>query len=180
MGSSASSSDLDGHNIMTIREAIQKKPSVSLIASIVVIAGTIFFIARNTLSGPQTASSRAYYTTDEGRTTFVDTLNRIPPFDHDGKSASRIWMFTCDGGQTLIPGYMERYTPTAKARLEAALAKDTSDNSHSVSLGVGPADTEVKKPGEGNQWVARTNLAEASKVTAVSCPSGGELEIVMP
>jgi hypothetical protein len=176
----AALSDLRGHNLMSIREAIEKKPAVSIVASLVIIAGTIFFIARNNLSGPPTASSSAYYTTDEGHTTFVDGLNRIPPFDHDGKLAYRVWMFTCDGGQTLFPGYLERYTPSARARLEAAMTKDTSDNGRSFPAGVGPSDTEVKKPGEGNPWVSRSNLAEASKVTRVSCPSGGDPEIVMP
>jgi hypothetical protein len=169
---------------MSIREKLREKPAVSIAFAIGATAVAWFFVGRGPIVGPQRASTNAYYTTDDGKTVFLDDLSRVPPFDHEGKPAYRVWMFTCDGGKTKFPGYLERYSPEAKKRLDAAVAsasaQPTSADSHAHPAGVGPADIEVRKPGEGNPWVSRANMAEAIKVTNVRCPNGGELELVMP
>jgi hypothetical protein len=139
--------------------------------AVVVALGAIAYTLRSAAQGPPTASTRAFYTTDEGQTVFVADMNKsIPPFEHNGKTAYWVWMYSCDGGKTRFPGYLERYTPEAKKRIEAAL--------HGNSSGTGPmpGDTELKKPGPGHTWVSRANTAEAAKVTSITDPKGGNAE----
>ncbi len=104
----------------------------------------------------------------------------LPPFDHDGKPAARVWMFSCDGGKTKFPGFLERYTPQAQARIEAATQDFNSGKTH-VPPVTNLSDTEVKKPGPGNPWVSRANYQEAQKITNVQCPDGnGSPEVQLP
>jgi hypothetical protein len=166
---------------MNIREKLREKPAVSVAFAVCAVGIAFIFIGRGAVSGPQRTSSNVFYTTDEGQTVFVDDMTRVPPFDYNGKTAYRVWMYTADGGKTKFPGYLERYTPEAKKRLEAAAAAAAKDGDPHGGPGVGPADIEIRKPGEGNPWVSRANLAEAAKITNVRAPNGsGELDIVMP
>ena len=92
-----------------------------------------------------------------------------------------VWMYSCDGGKTKFPGFLERYTPQAKARLESALVDFNSGKSH-IPPSASAGDAEVKKPGPGNPWVSRTNYQQAHKITNVQCPdgSGGTPEVQIP
>jgi hypothetical protein len=160
-----------------VRDAIRNHPTAAAIAAIVVALGAVGYTLRSSVQGPPTASVKAFYTTDEGQTIFIADMNQaIPPFEHNGKPACRVWMYTCDGGKTRFPGYLERFTPEAKKRMEAARQGKATGASPM------PGDVEVKKPGAGHAWVSRANTAEAAKVTAVTDPRGGneEPEIVMP
>jgi hypothetical protein len=157
---------------MSIREAIAKRPALSTAVALIFLIGALFYVVRSTLHSPSPSAMGAYFTTDEGQTVFTDTVDHFPPFDHGGQLASEVWMFSCDGGKTKFPGFLERYTPQAKARLETALADFKSGKSH-IPPAPGPADSEVKKPGPGNPWVSRANYQEAQKITTVQCPAGG-------
>src|SRR5205814_8476268 len=53
-------------------------------------------------------SPKDFYTTDDGDTWFVDDNDKITPFDHDGRPAVLVHLFTCDGGNTKFVGYLER------------------------------------------------------------------------
>jgi len=167
---------------MGIRETIKKHSAMTVAATLVVAAGALAYSLRDSgFGGPASASTKAFYTTDDGQSTFAADMSNLPPFERDGKPAVRVWMFSCDGGKTSFAGYLERYTPAAHKRLTAALAEQKAKQA-TPSLPIGPADSEVKKPGAGNAWVSRANVVEAAKVTHVTCPpgSGGELEIVLP
>jgi hypothetical protein len=164
---------------MSVREAIKKRPGLTTVVTLVVLASTLFYVVRSTFSSSPSAIS-AYFTIDEGQTVFVDTVDHFPPFDHSGQPAYEVWMFSCDGGKTKFPGYLERYTPQAKARMESALADFNSGKSH-IPPAPNPNDTEVKKPGSGNSWVSRANYQEAQKITTVQCPDGtGSPESQLP
>jgi len=133
-------------------------------------------------SGQSTKSRKAFYTVDDGQTVFVESGQLIPPFDWQGKTAYRAAVFSCDGGKTRFVGYLERYTPAAKKRLELANPPASSSSSAIPTPGVVTAETEIKKPGPGNPWVSRANFAKAAKVAQVTVPPGGvgEPEIVVP
>ena len=161
-----------------IRELIRKHSTATVVVVLIVAITALGFSLHNSALAPETASTNAFYTVDEGQTTFVEDMKKIPPFDHDGKTAVRVWMFTTDGGKTKFPGYLERYKPAAKARIEAALAANTKGAAGEPD--VGPSDIEVKKPGAGNEWVSRGNMTEAGKVMTVPCPDGKDLEVVTP
>jgi hypothetical protein len=164
---------------MSIRESIQKQKGIATTVALLVVVVASILIARNLFSSPPTITSSAYFTTDDGNTQFVDSTEHLPPFDHDGKPAHRAWVYSTDGGNTKFVAYLERYTPAAQARIESQIADNESGKSR-IPISVGPADTEVKKPGAGNPWVSRANFAEASKITKIQTPPGTVAEVVMP
>jgi hypothetical protein len=157
-----------------IRELIRKHSAVIAIATTVVAVAALGYSLRSAASGTPTASTDTFCTTDEGQTVFVADALKIPPFEHDGKMAVRVAMFTFDGGKTKFPGFLQRYTPEAKRRMEAAM----NDPKHGAAIGMN--DMEVKKPGSGNPWVSKGNLVESAKVMHVDCPEGKELEVALP
>jgi hypothetical protein len=161
-----------------IRESLRKHSTATATISMLVAVAALGFSLRRATSGPPLASTLAFYTVDDGQSTFVEEMTRIPPFDHDGKIACRVWMCTCDGGKTRFPGYLERCTPTAKVRIEAALSTNTKGAGGGPSVNL--SDIEVKKPGSGNPWVSRANMNEAAKIMHVTCPNGGDLDVVTP
>lgn len=162
---------------MGIRETIKKNSTAAVIVTALVAVGALGLSLRSSTSGPPVASTSVFYTVDEGANTFVADMARVPPFDHEGKTAVRVWMFTCDGGKTKFPGFLERLKPDAHKRITAALGAGKGPE---VLGSLNPGDYEVKKPGGGN-WVSKANFAESSKVTAVTCPGGGgDLEPVFP
>jgi len=162
-----------------IREAIKRHSTVTIAVVVVIVLGALALAFSNNPLGPQTSSTKAYFTSDDGQSIFVADMSQMPPFEHKGKTAYRVWMFTCDGGKTKFPGYLERLTPAAKQRVEAALAANKKGAAGAPSLA--PGDVEVKKPGADNPWVSCSNAAQAAKVKNVTCPGGsGDPDIVMP
>lgn len=165
--------------LMGIRETIQQNSTLVAIAALVVAGGVLFYSYRSNTSGPPLASSKVFATVDEGKTVFETEITNLPPFEYEGKTAYRVWMFTTDGGKTRFPGYLERLTPEAKKRADAYYAARQSNPSGPRSAPYGPADVEVKKPGASNPWV-KSMSPEGAAVTSVAAPSGGEVDVVTP
>lgn len=162
---------------MNMRDTSGKRSAITALAAILIIAVALIYAVRE-LSGSPRAGDTGYYTTDDGQTTFADRLGLFPPFDYQGRTAVRAWMFTCDGGKTQFVGYLERFTPAAKSRLEAQAA-DFKTGKSRIPPVAGPTDTEVKKPGPNNPWINRTDI-RASSITKVECHGSGTAEIVLP
>lgn len=76
------------------------------------------------------ASDIGYFTTDEGATYFKASFGS-PPYMKDGKPATRVMLFTGDGGNTCFVGYLIRTLPSSD-RVPVA---------------------EVCRPGPGQPWV---------------------------
>jgi hypothetical protein len=66
----------------------------ALLLLIVGMGGVIWWEARP--APKEEAVTRAFYTTDDGKTWFTDDAERLPPFDHGGKQAVRLYLFSCD------------------------------------------------------------------------------------
>src|SRR6267154_2521014 len=64
-----------------------------------------------------TASGKAFFSVDDGKTWFPDDAKNIPPFDKDGKQAVRAFVYRCADGTTFV-NYLQRYKPEAKHVLE--------------------------------------------------------------
>ncbi len=94
--------------------AAQKaKKNVTLIAVAAGVLVVCMVLAWEILSdhvtlAPFTPAAQAFYTDDDGATTFVDDGQKTPPFQHKGKEAVRVQMFKC--GSTKFIGYLERYS----------------------------------------------------------------------
>ena len=159
-----------------IRDWIRSHSVIAGAMAVIVVLAALGYTLRSAAQGPPTASTKAFYTTDEGTTVFVADMSLVPPFDHNGKPAYRVWMYSCNGGKTRFPGYLERYTAQAKKRIESARASGGGGGAP-----LAPGEIELKKPGAGNPWVSRADTSEAAKITNVTAPGGaGEPEIVLP
>lgn len=52
------------------------------------------------------APTRGFFTTDDGKTTFIGDLDHPVPFVHDGLPAVEAGVFTCDGGAHTWVAYL--------------------------------------------------------------------------
>lgn len=162
---------------MGIREKIQANGAITISIVVLALIAAIAYAIHSV--SPSKAYSSAFFTTDDGKTTFVDSMSRVPPFDHRGAQAVRAWVFTCDGGRKRFVGYLERFTPAGKTNFEAAMSAYNAGKTH-IPPTPGPADTEVKRPGAGNPWVSQADYQKADPITNIHCPDGGKLELALP
>lgn len=159
-------------------------PGVLIVAAIVLI-----YIQLGGGNGlPLGVSRSAYFTTDENAAgdaavsaLFVDDVNKIPPFDHNGKQAFKAVVYS--GGGKKWVNHLVRYTPEVKKKLEAEAAENLKKG---ITTGpdfssAGDGGTEVKKPGPG-PWLKPADGAFA-QVARISRPSGveaGDVDIATP
>src|SRR2546422_10453637 len=100
---------------MSIREALNRHKAlttaVAAVVSIVAI-GILYWIA----SGGSVAREGhlAWFTDDDGKTWFADDVNRLTPFDHNGRQAVMCFVYTCDGGKTKFVLYLSRCSAAGK------------------------------------------------------------------
>ncbi len=122
----------------------------------------------------------AWYSDDEGQTWFSQDFRMTrPPFNHDGKTAYRAYVFTTDGGKTCFVGYLRRYTPHALQMLLWAQQMAASGPPPAgVNESISRSGVEVKKPG-GNDWI---NVADprAKSIRQITGPGGAPAQPVLP
>ena len=166
---------------MDLRQQINKRPAAAITAMagilVVVVAFAILQI-RNSRSGPA-VSDRAFYTVDDGATLFVDSANRNPPFQHEGREAVLARVFTCDGGKHQWVQYLEKYSDQAKGQLDSPQSQGPPPERPGNT---GPmSGLLVKRPGD-SAWVPRMD-PKAATILRPKCPDGagaGPLDAVMP
>lgn len=174
---------------MGIRETLNQNPAITTGVTIGIIVIALGFIVWQIIGGDGSpnAVTEMYYTTDDGANYFADDANKLSPFQHEGKEAVRCYVFTCDDRKTQFVAYLERLTPDAKKKMEAAMEAQKKADPNNQG-GPPPVDTEyiaqegteVKKPG-APKWVRR-NSTEGEKVIQPTCPDGknDKLNIVLP
>jgi hypothetical protein len=141
---------------MGIRDTINRYPrAAAAFSSMTVAVVLVSIFLRSRPSGPP--RRRAFYTTDDGATLFVDDWEKVPPFDHDGQPAVRAFVFTCDDGKTQFVEYLEKYSDEVKQRMDGKQLQT------SVGLGL------IKKPGSG-PWVSESDAKKARAIIAPPCP----------
>ena len=162
---------------MGIRVTLENHKHATLTGTVLVVLASIFWIrwSQSTPSAP--FAKRAYYSVDDGRTWFADDVNQLSPFDHDGQTAVRAYVWQCHGKKFV--SFLERRTPEAKQKLQALRAKGpvNIDAQQAIDL----AGLQVKKPGD-SKWCFE-NDPKFSSITAPACPDGSssdDLEPVYP
>lgn len=100
-----------------------------------------------------TPAPRAFYTVDDGQTFFPHAYE-VPPFHYAGKEAVQAMVFTADGGKTKFAGYLMRFTPEGKARMQERL-RHRSPQEERSPLALPAGDVQVKRPG-GGEWVSQS------------------------
>jgi hypothetical protein len=163
-----------------IRETLEKKKSLSLVAAIVVLVGSIIAIIVQARSFGPPGPGDSYFSDDDGKTFFADDSKKLPPFDHGGKQAVQAHVFEC-GGKRVV-GYLSRYTADALATIEeskqARAAGRLPANVGKLAR-VAQTGTEIKRPGE-TTWVTAGNNNAANKVRIFKCPDGSVPPEVFP
>jgi hypothetical protein len=161
---------------VNLRDWLNNNPKIvtgATIGMILIVVYLIFTSSGGGLGGaPAPVRDMAFFSDDDGASWFADDGKKIPPFDRNGKQAVRARVYRA-GGKTYV-NHLERYTPEAKKKLEAILARSTG--SADVLL-PDTAGMEVKAPG-GGAWVGATR-PEAAKIMAPRIKAG-DLEIVVP
>lgn len=172
---------------MGIRESINQNKPVASILMVVITGIALYFILSSVFGGGGGASvsggGKAFYSTDDGKTWFADDVNKVPPFDKDGKPAVLAYVYTCDGGKTKFVGSLRRYTPEAAKKLTEIRANPNASDPSTFEV-ISMQGEEVRKPGDpANKWVNQTrDYAGWARVVNVTCPDGkpDNLEPVFP
>ena len=163
---------------MAIRETIHNNGGIAMGVAIGIIAIAIIAISVQLGGAPGDPSER-WFTTDDSspeaalQALFVDDAGKYSPFDKDGKKAYVAHVYSCDGGKTKFVAYLERYTESAKAKMEEFRQQgmdkvDGAEFERTLKLGV-----EVKVPGPG-PWVQQTNEM-AETIMAPTCSGDSTL-----
>ena len=122
---------------MGIRETLNRNTGITIgaVGGIIVLA-VIYIVYFVSSDRPSLASgpSKAFYTIDDGKSYFVESADKVPPFEYQGKSAVLCHVFTCDKGKTRFVGYLQRYTARAKKLREEQIAKKTNVGLEELSI----------------------------------------------
>lgn len=166
---------------MGIRETLNENPGITtgITAGIIVLALGVIIWQTVGNNYPPTPIARAFFSDDDGKTFFADSTDNIPPFDHNGKQAVKAVVFTCDNGKTKFVGYLERFSPAAKAKLQAAMDANRPD------LGLMESTTEHDvqvKQVNGGQWYDQNSPQGQQIMNDVKCKNGSKdgLSIAVP
>lgn len=168
---------------MSIRERLQtnKVLGVGVGAVLIVIAAVSF--AYQFWPQRKPSPGMQYYTDDDGQTWFQDSIENVAPFDHNGKTAVMAVLYSYDNGSKKFCGYLAKYTPDSKKKLEAAFA-DAKSKGQPLYLVAIPHDrffiaagTLVKSPGPSSQWVPYSD-SRASQIFSVHSPDGTAVDNV--
>src|SRR5947207_15826357 len=89
--------------------------TIATIAIIVIALGIIIW--QMMPDRPARVMTKSYFTTDDGKTYFEDSADKVAPFDKDGKEAVRAHVFKCGQGAPFV-GYLEKLDPKVKQRLD--------------------------------------------------------------
>jgi hypothetical protein len=158
---------------MGVRETLNRYKAVTMGAALVVTIGALTFAVLQVRGGgPPTSvnlNGKVFFTTDDGKTWFVDDVRNIPPFAKDGKDAVRAHVYRTSDGTKFV-GYLERYSPASRKALAAALAKPVQDQ---LEDPYASAEIQCKKPGEAT-WVSMSDPRSQSVMTVVSPKGAGD------
>lgn len=159
---------------MSIRETLNRYPAATsgVVVVVILLAVAISFVYQ-TRAGKAPNAYSAYYTTDDGQTTFVDDFFKAYPFDHDGKPAYRAYVFQTSSGKRFV-GYLERYTNEGVAELKPMLEDRSNLESvrHQIQT-VRDRDAEVKKADDPNARWVRVGSAQADRIIQAPFSSQG-------
>ncbi len=167
---------------MGIRETLNKNPGLTTGATAAIILLAVGFIVYQlSSSGAPSVATESFYSNDDGKNWFADDINKIPPFDKDGKPAYRVYVYKCADGKPFV-SHLERYTAEGKKAMEAA-QKANNQNDPGLMEEVMATGLEVKKPGSDpvKGWAKQSNPV-AGKIMELRCPDGGTagIEPVVP
>lgn len=150
---------------MGIREAMNRHSNITTAVVVCVIACGVGAIAWELMGTNSSLPTKNYFTTDDGKTWFVDSAKQLPPFDHNGAQAVRCYVFQGKNGK--FAGLLEKYSDSTREMLL-----------HTTKP---PANIPVmvKKPGD-QVWQNSGPDEESLMILHTRSPDGSEADLVMP
>lgn len=138
---------------MGIREALNQKPGITAGIAAMITGAAVLYIIWQSIFGVNESSmpTSAYFTTDDGKTWFVDDISKAVPFIKDGQVAVRVHLYSTDGGQTKIPLYLEKLTDKGLKIHEAARANEKDISAMISANDRLQREWLVKRPGD-EKW----------------------------
>lgn len=161
---------------MGIREFINKRKRTTFIAIAVVVALAVIVGLRSNQS-PIGRIESAFYVHDGSTEFFVDDVDRIYPFDHNGKPAYRAYVYRGADGKPFV-AYIARFTDAAKARMEELKKLDTQEAAGELAQ-LRSTAIEVRKHAGGN-WVPLYSNEGAIIASHPTLPNGDSAQMIMP
>lgn len=131
-----------------------KKPLIIGVACCVVLLVSAVVIYK-TMTPPTTDKMGEYrfFTDDDGETWFASDTKEQPPFDHNGKEAVCVFLYSCDGGNTKQVAYLLKFDPNAPpSRIPES-----------------PPGQMVKRKGD-TKWVPMADWVIAGNLFPRNCP----------
>jgi hypothetical protein len=153
---------------MSLRTFVNEYPVLTAGITVALLMSAIgYFIysvraSDHYLDSPKTA----FFTTDDGATTFVDSATNIPPFDHQGQSAVRAYQFTADNGQHHWVQYLQKYPDAVEKGIAPAATQQPTDLGQAL----------VKRPGE-RTWVSESSAHGIEIITPKAPANMGNGEV---
>lgn len=149
---------------------LNRHKRVTIVVAILAILAASAWLTYFYWPGPDVSSPiYAWYTVDNGASWFQDSAERIPPFEHEGKQAVRLHLYSCDDGKTTFVGYLQKLPEEAFKKyrdkgIDPAKVDDDELAKESGWLMKRPADPE---------WVSSKGFGQAyMDVINVHCPNG--------
>jgi hypothetical protein len=167
---------------MSVRENLNSNRTVGfLIAAILLIAATVQAAYFLRPTAKYQSATEAFYTDDDGRTYFMDSIYKFPPWDHNGKQANLAMVYSSASGNFVA--YQVRYAAAVQQQLQALYAKAQSGerpltdvNRLMTTPSIGLAGTEVKMRGS-DKWVPMASMPHPIPIKAAD---GSDTMMVMP
>jgi hypothetical protein len=168
---------------MGVREKLNSNRVIGfLVAAILLAAATVQAAYFLWSAAPKHQSATdAFYTDDDGRTYFTDSIYKFPPWDHNGKKANIAMVYSSSSGSFV--GYQVRYAAAARkelldlyAKAEAGQCPLSDVNRLMTTQRVGVVGKEVKIRG-ADKWVP---MASMPRPIPVKAPDGSDVMMVMP
>jgi hypothetical protein len=163
---------------MGIRESLNRRPRVAMALGAGLVAVAIPLMIWAGGDGVPGRADEAYYSDDDGKSFFVDDIDKVYPFDRNGKSAYRAYVYDCGDGKPFV-AYLARYTDSARTKL-TELEKNANDPEAAGQIAQLRSNAiEVKKPGD-EKWVGLFTPQGGAISSHPPCPGGGTATSISP
>jgi len=168
---------------MGVRQSLNESKKLGIGVGGAVLVVALALLGYQLFGGPSSvgpAPRTAFYTDDDGKTFFEDDINKVSPFERNGKQAYRADVFQCPDGKRFV-ALMYRHNSSGRQQVEEYIANRMMDKDEGGSMlrAIESACMEFKRAGANDRaWRPNDSAAIDSLHAAVTCPSGGPATLV--
>jgi hypothetical protein len=152
---------------------------IALVAVILAAGGVVWSLwpDRSAAKAPAGTPGQAFFSVDDGKNWFSDSVRNLPPFQNDGKEALRAYVFKAADGKPFV-SCLVRYTPSARKQLEELYARNPDKPNPMITNQLEMDGMEVKAPGQ-TTWLKKSDPRSADLLSP-HLPDGRQAEMVVP